>query len=257
MKNCAACLLAAVLLWPTGLWAAEGAARPPPAQVWSADGLFGTFDRSSLRRGYQVYKEVCAACHGMEQLHFRMLGQKGGPEFSAAEVKALAADYQVLDGPDEAGDMFERAGLARDAFPAPFPNEKAARAANGGAWPPDLSLMVKARKGGADYLYALLTGYDETPPAGLAVPAGQYYNPWFEGQMIAMIAPLSDGLVDYADGTPNNARQLAYDVTQFLAWAAEPELEARKRLGLASMLYLLGLSGLLYWSMRRLWARLD
>ena len=249
--------LVALALLPAPLWAAEGAARPPAPQVWPASGPLGTFDRNSLRRGYQVYKEVCAACHGMTQLHFRMLGQAGGPEFAADEIAALAAEFQVVDGPDEAGDMFERPGLPRDPFPAPFPNEKAARAANGGAWPPDLSLITKARAGGADYLYALLTGYGETPPPQLEVPPGQYYNPWFEGHVIAMSPPLSDGLAEYADGTPTNARQLAYDVTQFLSWAAEPELEARKRLGLASMLYLLVLSGLLYLSMRHIWARLS
>jgi cytochrome c1 len=232
---------------------AAGDAKHPAVMDWSFSGPFGTYDRDALRRGYQVYTEVCAACHGMNQMRFRNLSQPGGPEFSEAEVKAIAADYLVEDGPDDYGDMFERAALPKDAFVNPFPNENAARAANGGAYPPDLSLINKARSGGPDYVYALLTGYQE-PPAGMKMRDGLYYNPYMAGGKIAMAAPLLEDLVEYADGTAATTEQMAWDVVTFLNWAAEPELEERKKTGFMVIIYLTIFAGLLFLSMRRIWA---
>ncbi len=231
---------------------AAGEASPPMPQDWSFKGAFGTFDRDSLRRGYQVYQEVCAACHSMNQLSYRNLGQPGGPEFTEAEVKAIARQFIVTDGPDDFGDMFERDALPRDKFVAPFPNEQAARAANGGAYPPDLSLITKARGGGADYVYSLLVGYEDTP-ADTDLQAGQYYNPYMPGGAIAMAAPLADDIVEYADGTPATTEQMSRDVVHFLSWAAEPELEGRHRIGVMVMIYLVIVAGLLYFSMRKIW----
>ena len=232
---------------------AAGDAKHPAAVDWSFNGLFGTYDRNALRRGYQVYTEVCASCHSMDQLAFRNLSQPGGPEFSDAEVKAIAKNYVVEDGPDDYGDMFERDGLPKDRFPSPYPNENAARAANGGAYPPDLSLINKARGGGPDYIHALLTGYQEAPE-GVELRAGLYYNPYMAGGKIAMPNPLSDELVEYADGTKATVEQMSLDVTHFLNWAAEPELEQRKRTGFMVLIYLSILAGLLFFSMRKIWA---
>lgn len=218
---------------------------------WSFQGPFGTYDRDALRRGYKVYKEVCATCHSLKLVHFRNLGEPGGPEFGEEQVKALAAEVQVQDGPNADGEMFEREGKPSDAFPAPYPNEEAAAATLGTA-PPDLSLIAKAREGGPDYTYSLLIGYEEAPE-GVAVPAGGNYNPVFSGGIIAMPAPLSDGQVDYEDGTANTLDQQAKDVTHFLMWAAEPKLEQRHRLGFQVFLYLLVLAGLLYFVTRKVW----
>ncbi len=220
---------------------------------WSFQGPFGTYDRDALRRGYKVYKEVCATCHSLNLVHFRNLGEPGGPEFAEEQVKALAAEVQVQDGPNPDGEMFEREGRPSDAFPAPYPNEEAAAAALG-AVPPDLSLLAKAREGGPDYLYSLLTGYEEAPE-GVTVPAGGNYNPVFAAGsgIIAMPAPLSDGLVDYEDGTQNTLDQQAKDVSHFLMWAAEPKLEQRHRLGFQVFMYLLVLAGLLYFVSRKVW----
>lgn len=219
---------------------------------WSFKAPFGTFDRDALRRGYKVYKEVCAACHAMHYVSFRNLVDKGGPEFSEAQAKALAAEYKVQDGPDSAGDMFERDGRLSDRFPSPYPNDEAASSANGGAIPPDLSLMTKARPHGPDYVYSLLTGYTE-PPAGF--DAGElHYNTAFPGHLIAMPQPLNDGQVDFEDGTPNTVDQMSKDVVQFMHWAAEPKLEQRHRLGLQVMVFLIVLSGLLFLAMRKIWA---
>ncbi|MDC0131316.1 cytochrome c1 [Alphaproteobacteria bacterium] len=232
---------------------AAGEAKHPAVMDWSFNGPFGTFDRDGLRRGFQVYKEVCASCHGLSHLSFRNLSQEGGPEFSAAEVKAIAAEYTVEDGPDEYGDMFDRSALPKDGFVEPYPNENAGRASNGGAYPPDLSLITKARSGGADYLHALLTGYSEAPE-GVEMRDGLYYNPYMAGGKIAMPSPLMEDIVEYSDGTPATIEQMSSDVTQFLSWAAEPKLEERKRSGVMVMIYLTILAGLLYFSMRRIWA---
>ncbi len=233
---------------------AASEAKAPPKQDWQFQGVFGTFDRDALRRGYQIYKEVCASCHSMNQLAFRNLAQSGGPEFSVAEVKALAAQYMVTDGPDEFGDMFERPALPSDRFVPPFANEEAAKASNNGAYPPDLSLITKARSGGADYIYAILIGYEDEVPATIDLRAGQYYNPYMAGGILSMAPPLMDDLVEYSDGTAATAEQMARDVVHFLSWAAEPELETRHRTGFMVLLYLAIISGLLYFSMRKVWA---
>ena len=232
---------------------AAGDAKHPAAIDWSFNGLFGTYDRDALRRGFQVYKEVCASCHSLDQIAFRNLAQPGGPEFSAAEVKAIAKEYMVEDGPDDYGDMFEREALPKDKFPSPYPNENAARAANGGAYPPDLSLINKARGGGADYVHALLSGYED-PPEGLEMRAGLYYNPYMAGGKIAMPAPLLEELVEYSDGTEATVEQMSMDVTHFLNWTAEPELEERKRMGFMVLIYLTIFAGLMFFSMRKIWA---
>lgn len=232
---------------------AAGDAKAPAAMEWSFDGLFGTYDRDALRRGFQVYKEVCASCHSLNQIAFRNLSQAGGPEFSEAEVKAIAREYIVEDGPDDYGDMYERSALPRDKFPLPYPNENAARAANGGAYPPDLSLINKARGGGADYVHALLSGYEEAPE-GVEMRAGLYYNPYMAGGKIAMPAPLLEELVEYSDGTPATVEQMSMDVTHFLNWTAEPELEQRKRIGFMVLIYLTIFAGLMFFSMRKIWA---
>lgn len=249
MRKLAFALLLALASVSTPAFAA-GDAPKPPAQHWSFDGVFGSFDRASLRRGYIVYKNVCSACHSMHQVAFRHLGAVG---FSEAEIKSLASQIEVSDGPNDAGEMFTRPGRPSDKFKAPFPNENAARAANGGAYPPDLSLMIKARKGGADYVHALLTGYTAAPKDA-KVPDGMHYNAYFPGHNIAMAAPLSDGGVEYPDGTKATAPQMAKDVATFLAWTAEPELEARKRMGLRVLLFLLVLTGMLYALKRTIWS---
>ncbi len=232
---------------------ARAAGTPkPPAQAWSFDGLFGTFDRASLRRGLIVYRQVCSACHSLNLVAYRHLA---GVDFSVDEIKAIAASVEVTDGPNDQGEMFQRPGRPSDKFKAPFANENAARAANNGAYPPDLSLMIKARKGGADYVHALLTGYKD-PPAGLQLMEGMSYNAYFPGQQIAMAAPLAEGSVDYPDGTKASVEQLAKDVATFLAWTAEPEMEARKRLGLKVLLFLLVLTGMLYALKRMIWSDL-
>jgi len=233
----------------------------PPAQSWSFEGLFGTYDRGALQRGYQVYKEVCSACHAMSQIRFRDLGGGSGAAHSPLvglgytddEVKAIAAEYKVMDRPNDEGEMFERTARPADRFKAPFANEKAARAANNGAYPVDLSLVVEARKYGADYIYALLTGYKDAPP-GVTLGEGMHYNAWFPGYQIAMGAPLSDDRVTYADGTKATVSQMARDVTTFLAWASEPNMEARKALGVKVILFLIILTGLLYAVKRKVWS---
>ena len=234
---------------------AAGDAKHPAEMNWQFDGLFGTYDRNALRRGFQVYKEVCASCHSLNQIAFRNLSQEGGPEFSEAEVKAIAKEYLVEDGPDDYGDMFERDALPRDKFPSPYPNENAARAANGGAYPPDLSLITKARGGGADYIHALLSGYEEAPE-GVEIRVGLYYNPYMAGGKIAMPVPLLEELVEYSDGTEATVEQMSMDVTHLLNWTAEPELEERKRMGFMVLIYLTIFAGLMFFSMRKIWADL-
>lgn len=230
--------------------AAEGV--DVPSRDWSFDGLFGTFDRAKQQRGLQVYKEVCAACHGLRLVSFRNLADLG---YNEDEIRTIAADYQVEDGPDGDGEMFMRDGTASDRFPPPFPNENAARAANGGAYPPDLSLITKARENGSDYLYHLLTGYQD-PPADVEMMDGMYYNAYFPGHQIAMAPPLMEGVVNYADGTPATVSQMSEDLTYFLTWAAEPHMEERKTMGMKVILFLLIFTGLLYAVKRKIWADL-
>ncbi len=223
---------------------------------WSFKGYTGKFDRASLQRGFQVYKEVCSSCHSMQYLSYRNLGEPGGPEFTEAEVKAIAASFEVTDGPDSQGEMFTRPGRPSDKFVNPYPNVQAAAAANGGAYPPDMSVLVKARKGGANYIYSVLMGYEDKP-AGVVLDEGVYYNKYMAGQKIKMPKVLSDGLVDYSDGTVATEDQMAKDITTFLSWAAEPELEARHKLGVKVLIYLILLSILVYLSMKKLWSRID
>ena len=242
----------------------------PEELSWSFAGPFGTYDKGQLQRGFKIYKEVCAACHSMNLVPFRALEALG---YSEAQVKAVAAEYTVEDGPDGNGDMFERAAIPSDHFPSPFPNAEAAAAANGGAAPPDFSLIAKARavergfptfifdiftqyaESGPDYIHALLTGYDETPPEGMEIPEGTYYNPYFiAGKSLAMAPPLSEGIVTYEDGTPETVDQYASDVAAFLMWAAEPHLEERKKLGFRVMVFLILFAGLVYLTKRKVWS---
>ena len=251
--------------------AAEGQ-KPAKDISFSFEGPFGTFDRAQLQRGYKVYKEVCAACHAMKYVSFRNLSQPGGPEFSEEQVKVLAAGYNVQDGPDANGEMFERPALPSDRFPSPFPNDQAARAANGGAYPSDLSLITKYRPGwygtfnqlvngigGPQYVYSVLTGYvaDEEIPEELKgeQPEGKHYNPYFaNGHWIGMPPPLTDDQVTYDDGTPATVDQMARDVSAFLAWTAEPKMEERKQTGFMVLIYLGILALLLYLVKKRIWA---
>jgi ubiquinol-cytochrome c reductase cytochrome c1 subunit len=230
--------------------ASEGGALPD--RHWSFSGIFGTIDKAAAQRGLQVYREVCAGCHSLSLLSYRHLAGIGLDEDG---IKAIAAEATVVDGPDDAGEMFERPGRPADRFAAPFPNEKAARAANNGAYPPDLSVITKARAGGANYVFGILTGYGEAP-ADLTMQEGMNYNTYFPGLQIAMPAPLSEGSVEYADGTPATVEQMASDVTMFMTWAAEPETDARKRMGIKAMLFLLVLTGLFYATKRKVWAAL-
>jgi len=245
----AALAIATVALTSASVQAAGGASKPSK-QNWSFSGLFGTFDRAAAQRGFQVYQEVCASCHGMSLLSYRNLSGIG---FSKDEIKAIAATVEITDGPNDEGDMFERPGIPADKFLAPFPNDKAAAASNGGKAPPDLSLMTKARYNGSDYVYALLTGYKEDAPDGVEVPEGGNYNTYFPGHIIAMAPPLSDESVEYTDGTKATLAQQASDVTTFLSWAAEPELEERKSMGIKVLLFLLVLTGMLYAVKRQVW----
>jgi ubiquinol-cytochrome c reductase cytochrome c1 subunit len=223
---------------------------------WTFKGLFGKFDRGSLQRGYQVYTEVCASCHSMKYLSYRNLSEKGGPEFSVAQAKAIAASFEVTDGPNADGEMFDRPGKLSDKFVMPYENVKAAEAANGGAYPPDMSVLVKARGGGVDYIYSLLQGYEEAP-SGMILDEGVHYNKYMYGNKIKMSAPLSDGIVEYSDGTNANVEQMSKDVTTFLMWAAEPSLEARHQMGFKAILYLIILTTLVYFSMKRIWSRVE
>ena len=223
---------------------------------WSFKELTGKFDRASLQRGFQVYKEVCASCHSMQYLSYRNLGEPGGPEFTQEEVKAIAASVEIEDGPDSQGEMFTRTGKPSDKFKSPYPNVEASTAANGGAYPPDMSVLVKARPGGADYMYSVLMGYEE-PPAGMKLDDGVYYNKYMIGQKIKMASPLSEGIVEYSDGTEATMDQMAKDVTTFLAWAAEPELEERHRVGFKVIIYLILLTILVYLSMKKIWSRIE
>lgn len=228
-------------------------AEHPPAHHWSQKGFFGTFDRAALQRGFQVYSEVCSACHSLKYVAFRNLTALG---FSKDDVKAIAAQREVEDGPNDEGDMYMRPARPSDHFPPPFANDQAARAANNGALPPDLSLIIKAREDGDDYIYALLTGFKDEAPEGFHLADGMNYNPYFPGGQIAMPPPLFEDSVEYADGTPATVENMAADVTTFLAWAAEPTLEARKHLGFKVMAFLLILAVMMFFVNRRVWNKL-
>jgi len=255
---------------------AAGHPLEPEKIHWSFNGPFGKFDQAQLQRGYKVYREVCSACHSMKLVSFRNLGDKGGPFYNEKYpnsndnpwVKAIAKEFEVGDIDSETGDAIKRPATSADRFPSPFPNEAAARASNGGAFPPDMSLLAKARSGGPDYIHAIVTGY-KNPPAGLKVGPGQHYNPYMPGDLaaywsgdhahvppggfIAMAPPLTEGGVTFDDGTKATVDQQARDVSAFLMWAAEPKLEERKQTGFAVMIYLILFAGLLYASYRKVW----
>lgn len=249
------------LLTPTLALANEGhgdesalstTALHPKQMRWEFDGAFGRFDRASAQRGYQVYREVCSACHGLSRVAYRNLADLG---FSENEVKQIASEASVVDGPNDDGEMFDRPGLPSDKFVGPYANEKAARAANGGAYPPDLSLIVKARHDGANYVYSLLTGYTDAPD-GFAMAEGKNYNPYFEGRQISMPQPLiDDGQIDYRDGTVATKEQMVIDVVNFLQFAAEPETEARKKMGLRSLIFLAVLFVILLAAKKAVWRK--
>jgi ubiquinol-cytochrome c reductase cytochrome b/c1 subunit len=245
-------------------------AEAPPRQHWPFSGPFGTYDTAQLQRGFKIYKEVCSNCHSLKLMAFRNLADPDGPAFSEAQAATIAEGYQITDGPNDQGQMFQRSGRIADYFPPPFPNDQAARAALGGALPPDMSDLAKARsyeagfpwfivdaftqyqEDGPDYIHAILTGYAD-PPAGFTLAPGAQYNKYFPGHAIGMPKPLSDGQVEYTDGTPATVDQYGRDVSAFLMWAAEPKLDARKRLGFQVMVFLIVLTGLLYFTKKRVW----
>ena len=231
---------------------AQTEAPPPPHQEWSFDGVFGTYNRAALQRGFQVYKEVCAACHPVKHLYFRDLAEIG---YSADQVKGIAAQVQVTDGPNDTGEMYQRPGRPSDPIPGPFPNDQAARAANNGALPTDLSLITKAREGGADYVYAIATGFKDAP-AGVKMNPNMYYHEYFAGHQIAMPPPLNPDQVKFADSTPAGVPQMARDVVSFLSWAAEPTLEERHRIGFKVILFLVVATGVFYAAKRKIWSRI-
>jgi ubiquinol-cytochrome c reductase cytochrome c1 subunit len=253
MRKVPAALLLAALVGAGGGARAQEETPAPPRQQWSFDGVFGTYDAGAMQRGFQVYKEVCSACHPVKHLSFRDLTQIG---YSEDQVKGIAAQYQVTDGPNDQGQMFQRPARPSDPIPGPFPNDEAARAANNGALPPDLSLITKARDDGPDFVAAILTGFKPTP-AGVKIGDGMYYNEYFPGHQIKMPPPLSADQVKYADGTQASVPQMAHDVVTFLSWAAEPTLDERHRMGAKVILFLLVLTGLFYAAKRKIWSRIE
>jgi cytochrome c1 len=242
----------------------------PSKQRWSFAGPFGLYDPQQLQRGFKVYREVCSNCHSLKLLAFRNLADSGGPGFTEPQAATIAATFQVTAGPNNQGEMFQRPGKLADYFPPPFSNDQAARNANGGALPPDMSVLAKARsvergfpwfifdaftqyqEDGPDYIHAILNGYEE-PPAGATLPPGAQYNKYFPGHAIGMPKPLSDGQVEYTDGTPATVDQYGRDIAAFLMWAAEPKLDERKRLGFQVFVFLIVLTGLLYFTKKKVW----
>ena len=230
----------------------ETKAHHPKQMKWEFDGVFGSVDRASAQRGYQIYKEICSACHSLRRVAYRNLTEIG---FSEDEVKQIASEFLVSDGPNDDGEMFDRSGLPSDKFVGPYANEQAARSSNGGALPPDLSLIIKARHDGANYVYSLLTGSVDAPD-NFPLASGKSYNPYFEGRQISMPAPITDDVqVDYRDGTYATKEQMVIDVTNFLQWAAEPEAEARKKMGVRTMIFLGILLIILIAAKRAVWKK--
>jgi cytochrome c1 len=269
----------ALVLLVAGATFSAGAAlaaetETPPRQKWSFAGPFGIYDRGQLQRGFKVYRESCAVCHGLTLLSFRNLAEPGGPGFSAAQAAAVAAEYKISDGPNDQGEMFERPGRLADHFPPPFANDQMARLANNGVLPPDFSVIAKARtyergfpwfifdmftqyqEQGVDYIVALMKGYEDAP-AGVTLPPGTSFDKYFPGNAIGMPKPLSDGQVSYTDGAPQTLDQYAKDVAAFLMWAAEPHLEARKRIGFQVIIFLVVLAGLLYFTKKKVWSAVE
>lgn len=228
---------------------AAGDAPKPPHQHWHFSGMTGQFDKAAMQRGLKVYREVCSACHSLKLVAYRNLMDLG---YNEAQVKNIAAEYTVIDGPDDEGEMFERPARPSDRFVSPYANDNQAKATNNGALPPDLSLITKARPHGPDYLYALLTGYEDEHH-GHDLLEGQYWNKYMSGHVIAMAPPLSDGMVGYEDGSPETVEQYAKDVVNFLVWAADPYLEERKRTGLKVLIFLLVFAGVMYAVKRKIW----
>ena len=222
-------------------------------QNWSFEGIFGRYDNSTLQRGLQIYQEVCSACHGMKRLRFRELRDLG---FTDDQIKQYAKTFEILDGPNELGEMFIRPGEPSDTFVSPYKNKEEAKVSFGGSYPPDLSLLTKAIKNGPDYIYSLLTGYED-PPKEFKLTDGLYYNPYYDGKVIAMPPPLYDNAIEYIDGTNASLDQLSYDIVHFLNWAAEPKLQQRKSLGLKVLLFLIILTLLLYVTMKEIWSRIE
>ena len=243
-------LLLSLVLAGGGIVIASTDNLPPKHIKWSFDGMFGTFDRTSIQRGFQVYKEVCSACHSLNLIPFRNLTEIG---FSEAEAKEIAKSYDITDGPNDEGEMFKRPGLLSDHFPGPYANEKAARASNNGALPSDLSLMIRARENGANYVYSLLTGFNQPVPEGIKISDGMHYNPYFPGMQIAMTPPLSDNIVQYTDGTKATIDQMARDVVNFLQWTSDTKMEARKAMGIKVLLFLAIFTGLFFVAKKRVW----
>jgi len=236
----------------TNLFAEEE--MPLKKQNWTFEGIFGRYDNSTLQRGLQIYQEVCSACHGMKRLRFRELRDLG---FTNDQIKQYAKTFEILDGPNELGEMFLRLGEPSDTFVSPYKNKEEAKAVFGGVYPPDLSLLTKAIKNGPNYIYSLLTGYEESPPKGFELTDGLYYNPYYDGKVIAMPPPLYDNAIEYIDGTNASLDQLSYDIVHFLNWAAEPKLQQRKSLGLKVLLFLIVLTLLLYVTMKEIWSRIE
>jgi cytochrome c1 len=265
----AVALAATLSLAGIGTVVAQEAEVPPP-QRWSFSGPFGMYDPQQLQRGFKIYREVCSNCHSLKLLAFRNLADPGGPNFTEAQAAAIASTFQVTDGPNDQGEMFQRPGRLADRFPPPFANDQAARNANGGGLPPDMSTLAKARswergfpgfivdmftqyqEEGPDYIHAILNGYEDAP-AGVTLPPGSNYNKYFPGHAIAMPKPLSDGQVEYTDGTPTTVDQYGRDIAAFLAWASEPKLDERKRLGFQVFAFLIVLTGLLYFTKKKVW----
>ncbi len=253
MKTNILAILFALLVLPLSLpaQASGGGEEEAPQLHWSFDGVFGTYDKASMQRGLKVYREICAGCHGLKRVYFRNLEALG---YDEGQIKTIAAEYTVADGPNEEGDMFERPALPSDAFPEPFPNDQIAKLSNMGALPPDMSLITKARADGPNYVAALLTGYDE-PPHDAHLSDGQYWNKYMPGHVIAMSQPLYDGMVTYEDGAPETADQYSIDVVHFLTWAADPYMEDRKRTGIKTLIFLFIFTGVMYGVKRKIWAK--
>jgi ubiquinol-cytochrome c reductase cytochrome b/c1 subunit len=271
--NIATLFLAASLAAFAGQASAAEQVPPPPIK-WSFAGPFGSYDQAQLQRGFKIYREVCSACHSMNLLSFRNLGEPGGPSFTAAQVKQIASEYKIKDLDDE-GNSIERPGRPADHFPAPFPNELAAKAANGGVAPPDMSTLAKARsyprgfpwfifdfftqyqEQGPDYITAILRGFKDPPPKGAHIPPTGHYNVYFPGHNIAMPPPLTDGQVKYDDGSPETLVQYSQDVAAFLMWASEPHLDQRKRVGFQVIVFLIVFAGLLYFTKKKIWHEVE
>jgi ubiquinol-cytochrome c reductase cytochrome c1 subunit len=250
-KHALAILVVALAVIFAGVAWAQEEAPPVPHQQWPFEGVFGTYDRAALQRGFQVYKEVCSVCHPVKHLYYRDLEELG---YSEDQVKGIAAQSQISDGPNDQGEMFQRPARPSDPIPGPFPNDQTARVANNGALPPDLSLITKAREGGSDYVYAILTGFKDAP-AGFKMNKNMYYDEYFAGHQIAMPPPLSPDQVKFADGSPSTVPQMAHDVVSFLSWAAEPTLDERHRMGFKVFLFLIVATGVFYAAKRKIWSR--